>query len=155
MRVLGIDPDTRSMAFVVLGTEGGTGYQYGKIEVKGRTAEDRIQPLWVRLQFESLPARSASYDWAYIESPMLGRNPKATVDQAQVVGMLRGFLWYCGCYNHTLVNNMTWKKSVLGNGKATKEEIAEYARRMLGLPPGLSQDIYDAACIARFGLLKS
>jgi Holliday junction resolvasome RuvABC endonuclease subunit len=50
-----------------------------------------------------------------------------------------------------MVDNGTWKKGVLGNGHASKEEIAAYATKVLGIPLNEPQDVYDAACIAEFG----
>ena len=44
----------------------------------------------------------------------------------------------------------TWKKDVVGNGNASKEQISDHAFRVLGARPR-NQDEADAACIAAWG----
>lgn len=142
MRVAGIDPDTKAITIVIFSERAP---DLWRAEVKGRRAEDRIQQLYALLSDLLL-----GVDWAYIETPVMGVNAKALRDQAQVVGMLRYHLWMSGI-SHSLVDNGTWKKAVLGNGHASKEEIAAYAQRVLGIDKGHPQDVYDAACIAHYG----
>ena len=51
------------------------------------------------------------------------------------------------------VDNRTWKKNVIGNGKASKEDIMQFCKTKW---PGIfwvTQDMADAACIA-FHMLK-
>ena len=53
------------------------------------------------------------------------------------------------------VNVGTWKKNTVGNGKAEKPQIREWATRYVLIPGGITdlpreQDVYDAACIAAF-----
>ncbi len=146
MIVLGVDPDTKAITAVAVDTERPTWFHVTRLEAKGRRAEDRIQAL--ASQIETWPHHT--YDWVYIETPVMGVNVKALRDQAFVVGMLRYELWRRG-QAHSLVDNGTWKKAVLGNGKASKEEIAQYAAKRFPQLKGESQDIFDAACIALFG----
>lgn len=150
MRVIGIDPDTKSITFVSLDSENqGSRYKIIRVEAKGRRAEDRVEKLWAGLEDLSVwPLMHP--DWVYIETPVMGVNAKALRDQAVVVGLIRSFLWRKGL-PHSMVDNGTWKKAVLGGGHASKEEIAAYAQRVLGLEAGQPQDVYDAACIAVYG----
>lgn len=143
MRVIGIDPDTRSITWVCL-DEDGVSY-WKRIEAFGKRAEDRIESLCKQLIQSDIFA-----DWVYIEPPVMGVNAKALRDQAMVVGMLRYHLWRLG-QPHSMVDNTTWKKNVVGSGKASKEEIKDFATSVIGLEDGLVQDVYDAAAIARFG----
>jgi Holliday junction resolvasome RuvABC endonuclease subunit len=85
---------------------------------------------------------------------VFGVNAKASIDQAYVVGAIRSTLILHGV-NHSLVDNTTWKKQILGSGKASKEEIEMFARDVLNLPEGLTQDLYDAACISQFGTMAA
>lgn len=147
MRVAGIDPDTRAITMVTLSPGD---IQMLRLEAKGRRAEDRVEGLYKELFFQHPTLGPDLTDWVYIETPVMGVNAKALRDQAIVVGMIRYWLWYQE-QPHSLVDNGTWKKVVLGNGHASKEEIAAYAQRVLGLEQGLAQDFYDAACIAEFG----
>ena len=153
MRIIGIDPDTKSVTFVQLDTKNQEEWRncLVRVEVKGRRAEDRVEKLWEGLDVFSTVWRLKHPDWVYIETPVMGVNAKALRDQAVVVGLIRSFLWRKKL-PHSMVDNGTWKKAVLGNGHASKEEIAAYAQSVLGLEAGLAQDYYDAACIAQFGL---
>lgn len=146
MKIAGIDPDTKSITIVV--TEGQYEPSIFRVEAKGRRAEDRIQALAAAL--ETAPVLWDDVRWVYIELPVMGVNAKALRDQSQVVGIIRSFLWRNGL-NNSLVDNGTWKKGVLGNGHASKEEIAAYAQAVLKMPIGQTQDAYDAACIAAWG----
>jgi Holliday junction resolvasome RuvABC endonuclease subunit len=150
MRVMGIDPDTKAITSVILDSDPTRAPIVTRLEAKGRRAEDRIEGLYKEL-FMSPP--QTKIDWVYIESPVMGVNAKALSYQAQVIGMIRYWLWYHDL-PHSLVNNGTWKKNVLGNGHASKEEIAAYAQQMLEFGSGELQDIYDAALIAEFGLTR-
>lgn len=146
MRIAGIDPDTKAITGVTL-FDDGTPPRVWRIQAKGRRAEDRVEGLYRSLD---LTLFHAPIDWVYIETPVMGVNAKALRDQAVVVGMIRYWLWSNG-QAHSMVDNGTWKKRVLGNGHASKEEIAAYAKKMLNIPADQPQDAYDAACIAAFG----
>lgn len=145
MRIAGIDPDTKAIQIVVLDDAGPVIH---RIEAPGRRAEDRIQAL--AAGFENTQQVWGGVQWVYIESPVMGVNVKSLRDQAQVLGIIRSFLWRHGLDN-SLVDSGTWKKGVLGNGHASKEEIAAYAQKILKVPSGQPQDAYDAACIAAWG----
>ncbi len=150
MKIVGVDPDTKAITAVTLG--GAKEPHIFRVEAKGRRAEDRIEKLYtsLRITFFAEPA-----DWVYIELPVLAQfrgktNAKALRDQAMVIGMIRYWLW-SNDQPHSMVDNTVWKKGVLGNGHASKEEIAAYAQRVLHIPADHPQDVYDAACIAAWG----
>ncbi len=149
MKIAGIDPDTKAITGVTL--EEGKEPRIYRVEAKGRRAEDRIEKLYtsLRLTFFGEPA-----DWVYIELPVMGVNVKALRDQAMVIGMIRYWLW-SNDQPHSMVDNTVWKKGLLGNGHASKEEIAAYAQRVLHIPADQPQDAYDAACIAAWGSQQS
>ena len=152
MNVAGIDPDTKAITGVKLVT--GKEPYIWRIEAKGRRAEDRIEKLFTSL-YSTYPTNEPA-DWVYIELPVLGQfrgktNPKALRDQAMVIGMIRYWLW-SNNQPHSMVDNTVWKKGLLGNGHASKEEIAAYAQRVLFIPADQPQDVYDAACIAAWGV---
>ncbi len=145
MRLAGIDPDTKAITGVTL--EEGQEPRIYRVEAKGRRAEDRVEKLFTALR---LARFGEPADWVYIESPVMGVNVKALRDQAIVIGMIRYWLWFHD-QPHSMVDNGTWKKGVLGNGHASKEEIAAYAQRVLHISADQPQDVYDAACIAAWG----
>jgi len=158
MNIAGIDPDTKAITIAVL-TDGRRLCYTLRVDSKGRTAEDRFPGLVQ--QFRDLVVRKLRFDlrlqWVYIETAMLGPNPKALRDQAQVIGAIRAILLDYSI-THSLVDPGTWKKATVGNGHATKEEIKLWAQQMiLGAADDQKapQDFYDACCIAAFGAPKS
>ena len=102
----------------------------------------------------------------FIEEPLIGNNRKYSMQIAQVYGAVLAQLAY-----HSMegvrdsrypwvsvygVNVGTWKKQVLGNGHADKEEIKNYIRVTYdGYADlcGHDQDRYDAACVCLYGVL--
>ncbi len=151
MRVMGIDPDTKAITSVILdGDSKSISPIITRLEAKGRLAEDRIEGLYKEL-FQCSPREHL--DWVYIESPVMGVNAKALSYQAQVIGMIRYWLWYHRVA-HSLVDNGTWKRLTIGTGHATKEEIKSWSIHHSNgqLSHTELQDVYDAYCIAAFGL---
>ena len=48
----------------------------------------------------------------------------------------------------------TWKREVLGNGNATKEQARMFVKETYGIELKVTQDgLYDALCIAHYGFL--
>jgi Holliday junction resolvasome RuvABC endonuclease subunit len=150
MRIAGIDPDTKAITIVVL--DDGAACCH-RVQASGRRAEDRVQALAAGLEEASINWQGVQ--WVYVETPVLAQfkgktNAKALRDQAQVVGIIRSYLWRRQI-DHSLIDNTIWKKGLLGNSNASKEEIAAYAQKVLGVPTDQPQDAYDAACIAAWG----
>lgn len=84
-----------------------------------------------------------------IEEPPYVQNKKTYSELTQVSGAVLGMLNVPA----TLVNVSTWKKTVVGNGNATKKAIADFLSREY---PRYSercerQDHIDATCIALYG----
>lgn len=150
MRVAGIDPDTKAITYAIVDTAAPGIVHIGRVAAKGRRAEDRFRGLI--LFFRNALPEFDTCDWIYLEKPMVGPNKKAIIDQAIVIGAIRALL-YLRNRLHSLVDPGTWKKAVLGNGHAPKEEIKAWAlAHFKGLADDHPQDAYDAACIAAFGI---
>lgn len=148
MKVAGIDADTKTIAIVVL--DDGKVEDVQHIKVKGARAEQRFHGLCD--EFDDMVRHSyfADIGFTFIELPIVGVNPKATRDQSMIVGAIRMSLLD---HSHSMVDNTVWKKGVLGNGKATKEEIKAYIMAAFpSLGDAHAQDVYDAAGIAHFGV---
>ena len=82
-----------------------------------------------------------------IESPIYLQNIRTTLDIARNVFVIQTV---CGelsipCFG---VDNRVWKKEVLGNGAAKKEDIEKFAKTKWKKYPFADQDSMDAACIA-------
>ena len=83
--------------------------------------------------------------------------PRATIVQAFASGAIQGALFDVGV-EVSLANVSSWKKRVVGNGRASKEDIANFVG--LRWPTFFSQaegsqDLADAICIARYGELTA
>ena len=144
--IAGVDPDTKNIVVA-------KGARILTASAKERTAENRFRPLMKQWREAVLP-HLLDVDWVYIELPPMGVNPRATINQALVVGAIIYSLdvhkvgW-------SLVDPGTWKRLIIGNGRADKPLIKEWAVANLGLADNLAQDFYDAAVIQRYGEVVS
>lgn len=128
------------------------GLRFAVLQLKGRRAEDRFLDLLQRKKelgevITHLCNGDTDSTFVYIERPMVGRNIRASLDQMAVVGALRSILHDLGVPT-TTVDPGTWKKAVVGNGRAAKETIREWGMRIAGMRGDYEQDFYDAAAIA-------
>jgi Holliday junction resolvasome RuvABC endonuclease subunit len=87
----------------------------------------------------------------FCEAPIVGisKNYQTAIDIAQISGVI------LSCRVRTyLVPPPAWKKTVLGKGNATKEEVAAWLKEVkpeyFRLCDG-DQDLIDACCIALYG----
>lgn len=149
MRVAGIDSDTKSITWSIIETALPNAACIGRVEAKGRRAEDRFVEL-VKAFEERVPDFK-SCCWVYLELPMAGPNMGATINQAAIVGAIRT-LFIQHNIPHSLVSVGTWKKNVLGSGAATKEEIKNWAIQHYHIDQNREQDAFDATAIAAFGV---
>ena len=83
---------------------------------------------------------------AAVEAAIYIQNPRTTLAIAYVVGGVRVVLQEHHI-PHTLVDNRSWKKDVVGKGNAKKEDIKSFAVAKWGAV-FTEQDFADAACIA-------
>ena len=89
-------------------------------------------------------------DVVWCEDITYVRNYKSLIHMSEVLGMLRLVFAQRNIPFH-VVNNMSWKKIIVGSGRADKDMIKKRAIE-LGAPIGLKQDLYDAWCIAEYGV---
>ena len=84
---------------------------------------------------------------AAIENAVYVQNVKATIGINNVIAGSKLAL-----HNHDVsyfpIDNRSWKKDVLGNGRASKEDIMQFAIAKWGEVNFPEQDYADAACIA-------
>jgi len=150
VRIAGIDPDTHQITCALIDTVLERTGEIRTVEAKGRRAEDRFFDLMHQFE-ERIAPILLSYCWVYVELPMAGPNRKATINQSQVVGAIRAILGQ-RAIGHSLVDPGVWKKAVLGNGHASKDEIKAWVLAHYTLDPNLPQDAFDATAIAHFGV---
>lgn len=90
-------------------------------------------------------------DCIWIEETLIGNNRKYSIRLSQTLGAVMSALYR---YDEVkLINNMTWKKAVIGKGNASKEDIRKYVVD-LGYAHlcGDDQDQYDATAIGLYGV---
>lgn len=91
----------------------------------------------------------------FIEAPLHGKGQKTTIVQSMVSGVVQLAMVQSG-HRPQMVNVSTWKKTVIGNGNATKDDIASFIKqrwRPIFDEAAGNQDILDAAGVCLYGLV--
>ena len=145
MRVLGIDPGTQVMGYGVVEEERGKLQPVGKgtISPTGELAE-RLGRLYEGLQ-ELI--RTYSPDAVVMESPFYAKNVTSTLKLGQVQGVV------VLAANHAALASCSYtpmevKAALVGYGRATKAQVREMVKRLLGIGGALSLDASDALAVA-------
>lgn len=118
------------------------------IEEAGRQLGDWL----LRQDFISLLDPEEMHFWA--ERPVVGRphgNVRTAVGQALTVGGVLSQL----PGSATLIEQAEWKKAIVGNGHASKDDIRTFldtTHPALAAACRGEQDVYDATCIALYGM---
>jgi len=96
-------------------------------------------------------------DQVWVEEPLLGNNHKYSLAIAETKGAILGSISHLRPnVDIQTVNVQRWKKTVIGRGNATKEQIRDYIDVTHSAYAPLcdgDQDRYDATCIGIYGLL--
>lgn len=91
---------------------------------------------------------------AWVEAPLIGRGgAKATMVQSFVSGVIQACLIEAG-YDVHLVNVQSWKKTLCGNGHASKDDVGRFLARewpKAAKVCGDDPDLIDAAAICLYG----
>lgn len=101
-----------------------------------------------------VPTAVGHPDYVYIEEPPFVNSVKTFADLTAVVMVTRHFFKLYGT-PVSLVNVSTWKRETTGNAKADKTEVQEWVQAHAGMPDGLTEDEYDAGCIAFRGAVAA
>ena len=147
MRILGIDPGLQKTGFGIIEKSGNRFFYVASGTIK----TDGAAVLSTRLAtiFNGIgeiiqtyaPAESA------IEKVFVNTNPQATL----LLGQARGAALTALTFNHLKVAEYTAlqiKKSVVGNGKAAKSQVAHMVARLLNLNAEPKADAADALACA-------
>lgn len=146
--VLGIDLSSTKLAIVArIGDD-----VVASTKVKFKTLGQLKTAIFDLLsKLESMPG---ALKHAFIEEALVARGgSRVTIQQAYAMGAARLILEEDG-WIVSLVHVSTWKKRVVGNGRADKLAISEWHR---SVAPALyeefagDQDLVDADCIGRYG----
>jgi crossover junction endodeoxyribonuclease RuvC len=146
VRILGIDPGLRVTGFGLIESRGRslTYLTSGCI----RTPEDTL-PVRIKTILDGLNEIIAQHrpDQVSIEQVFVNVNPKSTL----LLGQARGAAISAAVSRNLPVAEYTAlqvKQSVVGHGKAAKEQVQEMVRRLLKLPGIPSPDAADALACA-------
>lgn len=149
MIVLGIDPGSRFTGYGVLEIDGGreTVVEYGVLNLdKLETHVLRLRHIYERL---SQVVERCLPDQCAIEMPVYGRNPQSMLKlgRAQAAAMLVALNREIPVTEYT---PKEVKKSVTGNGNASKEQVWYMIRSILNITdadPTLGLDAADALAV--------
>lgn len=149
--ILGIDPGSRRTGYAVLAQRGN---QYEALTL-GVIKAEKFEAHTDRLQFiyDEIEALIECYkpDYCAIETPVYGKDPLAMLklgraQAACMLAMVRRELPVAEYYPKAV------KKSITGNGSASKEQVSYMLQRLLGLSAEqvakFSNDATDALAIA-------
>jgi Holliday junction resolvasome RuvABC endonuclease subunit len=158
VNIVGFDLSSRKIAGAVLmGRSPGSSF-YFTIETPSKLKDRAVVLNYLREQlFPELEAfvEMAESPFVFVEHPVVGRaGAHATIVQAQVHGVVLEASLSSGAHGVYTVNNKTWKKDVVGNGGASKEQVREWLAAnhpRLARMAGDDQDLVDATCVALYG----
>ena len=146
MRILGIDPGLNVTGYGLLETQGQRlHYQAsGAIRVPKGTLPDRLKALFEGV---SQVAQEARADIAVVEIVFVNVNPQSTLLLGQARGAAIAALVARGLpvVEYTALQ---LKKSVVGYGRASKEQMQAMVMRLLALPGQPGPDAADALGLA-------
>lgn len=147
MKILGIDPGTINCGYAIIVKDVNKVrlIEAGLVKIKSRTLQHQITEL-----VEGLDLIFAKHkiDEVAIEDMFYAFNPKTVIKLAQFRGALSlKILQEFG--NFAEYTPLQVKKSVTGNGKAQKEQVAFMVKRLLNLKQEIKPlDITDAIAVA-------
>lgn len=154
--IIGIDPSSLTIA-VAVSTAAGKVRFTAKDDLRKRgSAWDPQKAIEVLRVVDTMLCDTIGLgdeDAVYLEAPVMGRSVLPTIVQSYVSGIIQAVVSSAGS-RIILVNNKQWKKTVVGNGNAKKEQTIEALRER---QPGIERlcrdddDLYDAAGLAMFG----
>jgi Holliday junction resolvasome RuvABC endonuclease subunit len=151
MSVYGIDLSTSKIAIVKLLPN--KGFEVVELISKSKSWETRFKELY-RQMFPWVRDSITSDDLICIEDIPLVQNRQSLIKLVHILAMCRTVFTHYDIDVFT-VNVMTWKKDVVGNGKADKDKVKVMAQKIYGESINqYSQDAIDALMVAKWGELR-
>ena len=132
MRVLGIDPGTQVCGYGVIDADGSClrTVDYGVIRCARRPLPERLHVIHTGLT--KIIARH-SPDVAAVEGAFYGKNPRTALKIGEARGMVLVALASAGVEIAEYAP-ATVKQAVVGAGRASKSQVQQMVRLILGLP---------------------
>jgi len=149
MKILGIDPGTINCGYAILelceNVKKPKLIEAGLIKIKSRILQEQIVEL---IEGIDIILKNHTINEVAIEDMFYAFNPKTVIKLAQFRGALSlKILQELG--NFSEYTPLQVKKAVVGNGKASKEQVAFMVKRLLGIKQEIKPlDISDAIAIA-------
>ena len=150
--IIGVDCSTKNITAVILSPDGEIMAMIF-IGSELKDMDERLVELGTGFQEKLSSNVVCGEDFAaFVENAIYLNNSKVTIGIAQVVGVVKFLLESRGikCFG---VDNRSWKKFVLANGRADKEKIMKFAKVKWGASI-TSQDEADASCLSLFGVMR-
>ncbi|UCC66451.1 MAG: crossover junction endodeoxyribonuclease RuvC [Deltaproteobacteria bacterium] len=145
MRVLGIDPGTQVMGYgVVEEDKGKLGHIGDGIISPPGGLPERLKGIYDGL-IEVI--RRYSPEVVAMESPFFAKNVKSSLKLGQVQGVILLATTHSSLSSFAYAP-MEVKSAIAGYGRATKVQVREMVKRLLGLDGPLSLDASDALAVA-------
>jgi len=147
MKILGIDPGTRICGY---GAIESSGNQLSTIDFGTIRCKDCDVPLRLKAIYEGLTEiiRRVEPDAVAVEKAFYGKNPNTAIKlgEARAIALLAAAETDAEIAQYPPA---TVKKSVVGNGRAQKDQVQLMVSRLLGLQdPPSPQDASDALALA-------
>jgi len=148
LKILSIDPGTINCGYAVIelceNVKKPKLIEAGLIKIKSRVLQEQIVEL---IEGIDIILSNNKIDEVAIEDIFYAYNPKSVIKLAQFRGALSlKILQELG--NFSEYTPLQVKKSVVGNGKASKEQVAFMVKRLLGIKQEIKPlDITDAIAV--------
>jgi len=151
MRILGVDPGTRTLGYgVVDRREGRRGLTFGYVEcglVRVRPADSMQERLHVLAQTLAEIIEELSPQVVALETAFYGRNVSSALKLGQARGAIMLLVTQHGLPLHEYAPSRI-KQVVAGHGRATKHDVQQRVQLWLGMQRAPAVDAADALAIA-------
>lgn len=146
MNILGIDPGTKNCGYAIISTDNKLSLvEAGLIKIKERNLQDQICEFNEGI---SLILKQHRVDSVAIEDIFFAYNPKSVIKLAQFRGAisLKIILEIGNFHEYTALQV---KKTITGNGKADKSQVAFMIKNILNIKRNIKPlDVTDAIAVA-------
>jgi len=144
MKIIGFDCSTRLIAGFVIDNN-----KFKTVELAGEAGDETTVRIDTMFLLAVKYVKKENPDYVYIENAAYLQNVKTSFLIRSVVDAVR-FACVLNNVSCQTVEITSWKKDVLGNGRAEKNDIMQFAKAKYG-DIITNQDLADAAGVATYG----
>ena len=147
--ILGVDPGSRKTGFGIIKTGAQAGSKIEYVTSGIVRLPSGVLPARLKIIFDSISQLIQQYqpEEMAVEEVFLARDPSAALK----LGQARGVAIVAGAAAGLAIGEYaarTVKKSVVGSGAASKEQVQHMVKHILGLPSAPAEDAADALAVA-------